>query len=82
MISVLNTVSWFDYWCFKWLINFLDIIIVEDDPYYFLQAGTYHPKAERSSTVIQGGDEDATFIASLAPSFLKWVINYRFSSIM
>ncbi|KAG7449369.1 PLP-dependent transferase [Guyanagaster necrorhizus] len=50
-----------------------DVIIVEDDPYYFLQQSPYVPKDQRA-------DEDAfsrtsteeKFIAQLAPSFLKF----------
>ncbi|KAJ3768951.1 pyridoxal phosphate-dependent transferase [Lentinula raphanica] len=46
-----------------------DIIIVEDDPYYFLQQGEYVPKADRVTDAANGDDE--VFIASLAPSYLK-----------
>ncbi|KAF9075867.1 PLP-dependent transferase [Rhodocollybia butyracea] len=45
-----------------------DIIIVEDDPYYFLQEGKYVPKSERVSETEL---DDEAFIASLAPSYLK-----------
>lgn len=47
-----------------------DIIIVEDDPYYFLQEGAYVPKKERldPGTAPSGIDE---FTTSLEPSFLK-----------
>ncbi|CAL1700165.1 unnamed protein product [Somion occarium] len=46
-----------------------DIIIVEDDPYYFLQEGQYKPKSERSS---QSAHKDpGDFIANLVPSYLK-----------
>jgi len=45
-----------------------DIIIVEDDPYYFLQEGKYVPKSERVS---ESDADDETFLARLAPSYLK-----------
>ncbi|KAH9055317.1 PLP-dependent transferase [Lactarius vividus] len=49
-----------------------DLIIAEDDPYFFLQLGEFVPKsqrkAERESPV---GEEVARFIDSLVPSFLK-----------
>ncbi|KIY73729.1 PLP-dependent transferase [Cylindrobasidium torrendii FP15055 ss-10] len=47
-----------------------DIIIVEDDPYYFLQQGEYVP---RDARVDSREEHDAEkFIASLAPSFVKF----------
>lgn len=53
----------------------IDIIIVEDDPYYFLQEGPYKLPSERSGTfgdlAFNGSDEE--YIASLAPSFLSYV---------
>ena len=48
----------------------VDIIIAEDDPYYFLQCGAYEPKAERAPTTTAAQDQDA-FFASLAPSYLR-----------
>ncbi|KAF8915874.1 pyridoxal phosphate-dependent transferase [Mucidula mucida] len=51
-------------------VNLVYVIIVEDDPYYFLQEGEYVPKAARVN-VTQESDEEK-FIASLAPSFLKY----------
>lgn len=51
-------------------LSFVDIIIVEDDPYYFLQQGEYVPKDAR---VDAHEEHDAEkFIASLAPSFVKF----------
>ncbi|KAF7792821.1 hypothetical protein EIP86_003921 [Pleurotus ostreatoroseus] len=47
-----------------------DIIIVEDDPYYFLQEGEYKPKSERVNATVK--HESDKFIASLAPSYLKF----------
>lgn len=55
-------------------ILFTDIIIVEDDPYYFLQFGKYMPKTERvynTPHATKDVDEEAAFVASLAPSYLK-----------
>ncbi|KAA1477299.1 PLP-dependent transferase [Dentipellis sp. KUC8613] len=53
-----------------------DVIIVEDDPYYFLQVGPYVPKSERTAEPsLPAGDEVKQFINSLAPSFLK--IDYQ-----
>ena len=49
---------------------FADIIIVEDDPYYFLQEGEYKPKSERVNATVK--HESDKFIASLAPSYLKF----------
>ncbi|KAK7049551.1 hypothetical protein VNI00_005582 [Paramarasmius palmivorus] len=49
-----------------------DVIIVEDDPYYFLQAGPYEPKGVRHnhSNISTLGDEE--YIARLAPSYLQF----------
>ncbi|GAA5883335.1 hypothetical protein JCM3774_005247 [Rhodotorula dairenensis] len=48
-----------------------DIIMVEDDPYYFLQSGEYHrsPQA-RSAALPNKTESDAEFLASLVPSYL------------
>lgn len=46
-----------------------DIIIVEDDPYFFLQQGEYIPKASQRSQDVQS---EADWLASLAPSYLKF----------
>ncbi|KAK1224386.1 hypothetical protein PQX77_012682 [Marasmius sp. AFHP31] len=46
-----------------------DVIIIEDDPYYFLQSGPYVPKGERGTDALSTPDED--FIAHLVPSYLK-----------
>ena len=52
-----------------------DIIIVEDDPYYFLQEGPYTIPSQRSGKSEDSalGDSDEEYIASLAPSFLSYV---------
>ncbi|KIY42913.1 PLP-dependent transferase [Fistulina hepatica ATCC 64428] len=48
-----------------------DVVIVEDDPYYFLQQAAYVPKSERVKEAQVSGDE-TDFVASLAPSFLRF----------
>ncbi|KAI5118981.1 hypothetical protein M0805_001120 [Coniferiporia weirii] len=48
-----------------------DIVIVEDDPYYFLQQEPYVPRDERAYTDDTKSDE-AAYIARLAPSYLKF----------
>ncbi|KZV91707.1 PLP-dependent transferase [Exidia glandulosa HHB12029] len=45
-----------------------DILIIEDDPYYFLQEGTYVRKSDRQGSRTLGGDD---FIRSLTPSYLS-----------
>ena len=50
--------------------NDTDVIIVEDDPYYFLQQGAYKPKSERSTASVKH-DEDK-FLSGLAPSYLRF----------
>ncbi|KAJ7591099.1 pyridoxal phosphate-dependent transferase [Mycena floridula] len=47
-----------------------DIIIIEDDPYFFLQQDLYVPKEHRANRTPD--DDDERFIASLAPSYLKF----------
>ncbi|PPQ94958.1 hypothetical protein CVT25_003930 [Psilocybe cyanescens] len=49
-----------------------DVIIVEDDPYYFLQEGPYVHPTQRYSNVKQTDMSDDQYIASLVPSFLKF----------
>ena len=57
----------------------IDIIIVEDDPYYFLQEGPYVPKWKRMARTDRSTkDEEAAYVASLAPSFLKYVPMHLF----
>ncbi|KAJ8487853.1 hypothetical protein ONZ45_g14182 [Pleurotus djamor] len=50
-----------------------DVIIVEDDPYYFLQHVPYVPVDRRLSTTSSSSQKDnmAGFISELAPSFLR-----------
>ncbi|KZT71526.1 PLP-dependent transferase [Daedalea quercina L-15889] len=47
-----------------------DVVIVEDDPYFFLQEGEYVPKASRPESVDTVSEE--SWLAGLAPSFLKF----------
>ncbi|KAI0776130.1 PLP-dependent transferase [Trametes elegans] len=46
-----------------------DVIIIEDDPYYFLQMGTYAAQFERRSQAIPSDPE--TWLANLVPSYVK-----------
>ncbi|KAG8864615.1 hypothetical protein FRB96_005119 [Tulasnella sp. 330] len=48
-----------------------DIIICEDDPYYFLQEGPYVPQAYRSREAPAAMDPDEWF-ETLSPSFLRF----------
>ncbi|KAL0579527.1 hypothetical protein V5O48_002456 [Marasmius crinis-equi] len=47
-----------------------DVIIIEDDPYYFLQAGPYVPKSDRRPDPL-AALSDEEYIARLAPSYLR-----------
>ncbi|KAL1663092.1 pyridoxal phosphate-dependent transferase [Schizophyllum commune] len=50
-----------------------DIIICEDDPYYFLQFPTYDPQAQNGPPADADAPVDITaFLDSLEPSFLKY----------
>ena len=49
-----------------------DLIIAEDDPYFFLQFGEYVPKSQRKAEGEPAESEDvANFVASLVPTYLK-----------
>ena len=50
-----------------------DIIIAEDDPYFFLQVGEYVPKSKRKERAAKDdNDDDITrFVTSLIPTFLR-----------
>jgi len=66
--------EWFST-CVSWRAeHYIDIIIVEDDPYFFLQEGPYSPRSQRQTHEVtsEGGEEE--YIASLAPSFVKYAI--------
>lgn len=53
-----------------------DVIIVEDDPYYFLQEGSYVHKSSRTTSSASDKHSDSeTFINSLAPSYVS--IDYQ-----
>lgn len=51
-------------------LNLVDVIIVEDDPYFFLQFEEYKARFERSTASVKH-DEDR-FLTSLAPSYLQF----------
>lgn len=53
--------------------SYADVVIVEDDPYYFLQMGTYVAKSERAAQAMPLHTDPEKWIASLAPSYLKYV---------
>jgi aromatic amino acid aminotransferase I len=55
---------------FDFLRSEIDIIIAEDDPYYFLQAGEYVPKSKRKAAAADD-DDVAGFVRSLVPTFLR-----------
>lgn len=55
---------------FDFLRSEKDIIIAEDDPYYFLQVGEYVPKSKRKAAAADDGDVMG-FAQSLIPSFLR-----------
>lgn len=47
-------------------------MIVEDDPYFFLQEGTYAPKnLRKASPKTQGSEANTEFISSLTPSYVR-----------
>lgn len=49
-----------------------DIIIAEDDPYFFLQVGEFMPKSQRKAeSEPPAGEEVSHFIDSLVPSYLR-----------
>jgi len=55
----------------KTLGNDVDVIIVEDDPYFFLQMPEYVPLNHRFASDVDRLGSDEEFIDSLAPSYLK-----------
>ena len=50
-----------------------DIVIAEDDPYFFIQIGEFVPKSQREETKHEPpvGEDVSHFINSLVPSFLR-----------
>lgn len=53
----------------------VDIIIVEDDPYYFLQQGPYIKPEERTDEH-SSSTSDEEYISQLAPSYLRYLPKY------
>jgi aromatic amino acid aminotransferase I len=50
---------------------FADVIIIEDDPYYFLQMPPYAPKEARSTRVLPSDTDGDDYLGSLVPSYLR-----------
>ena len=50
-----------------------DIVIAEDDPYFFIQMGKFVPKSQRKAAEDEApaGEEVSHFIDSLVPTFLS-----------
>lgn len=48
-----------------------DVIIVEDDPYYFIQMPQYVPKETRNTRVSPFDVDENKYLRSLTPSYLK-----------
>lgn len=48
-----------------------DVIIVEDDPYYFLQMPHYAPKETRKTCVSPFDTDSDTYLRNLVPSYLR-----------
>lgn len=51
------------------LTRVADVIICEDDPYYFLQQAEYKPKSDRSSVAMKHNEE--AYLQGLSPSYLR-----------
>ena len=51
----------------------VDVIIVEDDPYYFLQEGPYYPSSYRAREYDKKDDSLQEYIDALTPSYLRYV---------
>ncbi|KIK06739.1 hypothetical protein K443DRAFT_88812 [Laccaria amethystina LaAM-08-1] len=49
--------------------SLVNVIIVEDDPYYFLQLGPYATPAERSPA---SDDDEEYYLSQLVPSYLRF----------
>lgn len=65
------------------MFNHIDVIIVEDDPYFFLQCGEYENPNLRPQAI--DGQEKASsqeFIDNLVPSFLRFVQSCSFGAIV
>ena len=50
---------------------FADVIIIEDDPYYFLQMPPYAPKETRNTCVLPSDTDGDNYLRSLVPSYLR-----------
>jgi hypothetical protein len=52
----------------------IDVIICEDDPYYFLQLGEWAPGTERraNKSMKSSKTDVQSFVDELIPSFLKY----------
>lgn len=48
-----------------------DVIIVEDDPYYFLQMPEYVPKESRKARASPFDADEDSYLRSLVPSYLR-----------
>lgn len=61
----------------SFILHNIDIIICEDDPYYFLQLGEYVPKSIRKHQAghSDADQDDAHFLAALSPSYLRSVFS-------
>ena len=62
--------------------RFEDVIIVEDDPYHFLQLGPYVARAERSPASVNGDDNEEYYLSQLVPSYLRYVLRFHMSRIV
>lgn len=58
--------------------SLVDIIICEDDPYYFLQLGQYTPKSSRGASY--DAEDNSQYLANLSPSYLRFAFRCRIPS--
>jgi hypothetical protein len=56
-----------------YLKDYTDVIIIEDDPYFFLQEGSYVPKAQRHAQIARSNGGEEEYISGLVPSFLRFL---------
>jgi len=72
MKSALNSVGLpIDPWATPDGGSITDVIIVEDDPYYFLQMPQYVPKETRKTRASPFDTDADNYLRSLVPSYLK-----------
>ena len=70
--SALNLVSFsINPWTIADGRSAIDVIIIEDDPYYFLQMPPYIPKETRSTRASHFNTDGDNYLRSLVPSYLK-----------